>query len=443
MRHTLARVALHCSLAIPLASVAASQDDRADELDAALASAVDRASPEERQEAALALAARSDVELSEWLDACARFGPRGEGTRGQRIEQVDLYAEGEIESTPLMILVPESYRAETPAPLLMTFHFTGGRGEHMVGPWRDVAEELGMLVCAPSETSDNDGYRFTQRERDVALSALRWMRREFNVDENRIFATGISRGGHQTWDLVLRHPDLFAGAAPMIGGPYFDLRAGRANLRYLENLTHVVLHGLQGAQDQPGLVWNVRFAFERLEELEITNATYHEFPDLGHSMDLEAVDWRAFFQDTRRDPRPELVVRRFARPGEGRSYWVNVLEGTKGCEEEFTPTITKSKKDRLDDEGLRRWVIDETEKKTARLEAKFVRANRVEVKAKMVESFELLLTANMFDADETFEVKVGSRRKKREVEASAEVLLAEFVERFDRTFLPTARVVID
>ena len=49
----------------------------------------------------------------------------------------------------------------------------------------------------------------------------------------------------------------------MIGGPYWDVRAGRANLRYLENLVHVPLRGLQGAKDQEGLVWNVRYAFER------------------------------------------------------------------------------------------------------------------------------------------------------------------------------------
>ena len=429
---------------LPLAAallLAAPRQDAPD-LQAALAEAVDVPRPGERLRAAASLARRTDVTLEQWVEACRAFAPRGEVTPGQRVEQVELYADGDMELTPLAIHVPESYRPDAPAPLLMAFHWTGGGGEQVVRSWISTADELGMLVCAPSETSDNDGYHFTRRELDVTRSALRWMRREFNVDENRVFATGISRGGHLTWDLALRFPDLLAGAAPMIGGPYWDVRSGRANLRYLENLVHLPLRGLQGAKDQEGLVWNVRYAFEQLAELGATDAVYHEFPDLGHSMDVGAVDWVDFFGTRRRDPRPAEIVRRFAREGEGRAFWVEVLEGKKDVVEEFTPTISASLNKKLDDAGRRRWLIDETEERTARLWARFVKPNRIEVKQKDVKAFRLLLTADMFDEEGTFEVKVGNRRRKPEVTPDAMTLLSEFVERFDRTFLPVAEVEI-
>lgn len=428
---------LLASIALFPAPPPAQQDLAAD-----LAALVDVPRAEERRNAALELAADDEVSLEEWLTACRAFSPRGEGTRGQRIEEVSLWADGEFENTPVAIRVPQSYRVGTPAPLLMVFHWTGGRGEQALGTWVQVAEELGMLLCAPSETGPNDGYRFSRRERDVALSALRWMRREFDVDENRIFATGVSRGGHLTWEIALRHTDLLAGAAPMIGGPYFDIRAGRANMRYLENLVPLPFHDLQGAQDQAGLVWNVRYAFERLEEFGAQDAHYHEFPDLGHSFAMEAVDWKAFFTEKRRDPRPKHVVRRFARPGEGRAYWVEVLEQGDKVQEEFEPTIARSKLERLDQEGQRRWMIEETDKRTGRIDVRFVKPGRVEVRAKGAERFRLLLTEDMFEPGKTFEVKVGSRRKKSKVRPSKETLLVEFAERFDRSFLPVGEVIV-
>ena len=64
-----------------------------------------------------------------------------------------------------------------------------------------------MVVVAPSEAGPNDGYAFSERERLAALAALRWARLELNVDEDRIFATGVSRGGHLSWDLARRSTD--------------------------------------------------------------------------------------------------------------------------------------------------------------------------------------------------------------------------------------------
>src|SRR5436189_20252 len=74
-------------------------------------------------------------------------------------------------------------------------------------------------VIAPTEAGENAGYRFSARERASALAALRWARLRFDLDPDRVLVTGSSRGGHMSWDLALRHPGLFAAAAPMIGAP--------------------------------------------------------------------------------------------------------------------------------------------------------------------------------------------------------------------------------
>lgn len=407
-----------------------------------LAAVVDLPRPEVRAEAARSLANQQGVTLEDWREACRSLPPIGDGTAGRRIEEVELYADGDLELTPVAVFVPESYDARTPAPLMMVLHWTGGRGEQAIRSWEAQAKDMGMLLVAPSDTGDNVGYTFAQRERDVTLSALHWAKRQFNVDTDRVFVTGISRGGHLAWEMVLRHPDLWAGCAPMIGGPYWDLRNGRANLRYLENVLPVALVDLQGAKDQPGLVWNLRYAFEQLEELGAPNAVYHEFPELGHSFEWEAVDWDAFLRGNTRDPRPARVVRAFARPGEGRSHWVEALEGSKKVEEEFAPTISARLNAKLDEDGRRRWMIEETLKRTGRLEVTFTGPDRFEARSSQVNLFRLWLEPDMFTEKGPLVVKVGSRRRKFTVKPSAEVLLMDFASRLDRRFLPVATVEV-
>ena len=41
-----------------------------------------------------------------------------------------------------------------------------------------------------------------------------------NIDSNRIYLTGLSRGGHGTWGLGSRIPDTFAAIAPICGGSH-------------------------------------------------------------------------------------------------------------------------------------------------------------------------------------------------------------------------------
>jgi len=41
---------------------------------------------------------------------------------------------------------------------------------------------------------------------------------EYNVDEDRVYLTGLSMGGYGTWFTSMARPDLFAAIAPVCGG---------------------------------------------------------------------------------------------------------------------------------------------------------------------------------------------------------------------------------
>ena len=52
---------------------------------------------------------------------------------------------------------------------------------------------------------------------EVALAALRQTMAEFQTDARRVYLTGLSMGGHGTWYLAYRHPELFTAIAPICG----------------------------------------------------------------------------------------------------------------------------------------------------------------------------------------------------------------------------------
>jgi predicted peptidase len=52
---------------------------------------------------------------------------------------------------------------------------------------------------------------------DVAMLALSQTMAEFRADPDRVYLTGLSMGGHGTWYLAYRHPDLFAAVVPICG----------------------------------------------------------------------------------------------------------------------------------------------------------------------------------------------------------------------------------
>ena len=41
---------------------------------------------------------------------------------------------------------------------------------------------------------------------------------DYNADLNRLYITGLSMGGYGTWDMIIRHTDIFAAALPICGG---------------------------------------------------------------------------------------------------------------------------------------------------------------------------------------------------------------------------------
>jgi len=410
-----------------------------------LAAVVDLPTAKERRSAAAALAKRDGVTVDALIERARAFRPAGRQGRGgagagARTETVDLPVGGKSERTRISFYVPTAYAPDVAAPLILYLHGSHGRGEEAAGFWQSHAEATGAIVVAPTEAGENVGYAFTATERARAMAALRWARRRFNIDENRIHLTGVSRGGHMTWDLGGRRPDRWASLSPMIGGPRWLPTRGQQNLRFLENLAHLPLRDLQGERDQHGLLVNLRYAFARLDQLKAADAKFVTFADLGHSFRMEAVAWDSFLSAAKRNPSPKRIVRWSVAgdEGRGRAYWAEILAVHRNVKEKFAPKVDARTWGGLDELGQRKQMDAIVLARTARLEARWAGPNKFIVKTQRVKKFRLLLADGMFDAELPVEVIWNGRKRKKKLKRNARVLLDEFAERFDRTFLPVA-----
>ncbi len=428
------------AIAALVAAAPTTSSGEGEDLGKVLAAVVDLPTPETRLAAAVRLAGRADVTLDAWLSAMRTFGDFERTPPGPVSEKATLQVGDAKEETSIAVFVPKDYVPGKPSPLLLALHGAGGEGHDENDLWQAAADRIGMLVVSPTDAKADVGYGYTEPERQRVLAALRWARRRFDVDENRVFLTGVSRGGHLAWDVALRHPDRFAALVPMIGAPRLQIAGGTNNIRYAENLAHLPIRDLQGVRDDARMIENLKLAFERLKSFGAKDAQLLLQPDLAHDFDPHGVDWEKFLGGAARASPPLRVVRACTRPDEARSFWAEATRFAPSVDEKFRPDVEERKWKAMDDDARRKWAQEEADKRTARLEVKLDGPGKFTATTSLVMRFRLLLSSDMFDPAAPVEVTTNGKPARYDVKPSKLVLLKDFVERFDRTFLPVAEV---
>ncbi|MBQ8208237.1 MAG: prolyl oligopeptidase family serine peptidase [Clostridia bacterium] len=141
---------------------------------------------------------------------------------------------------PYRLYVPEDYNAENEYPLVVFLHGAGERGRDNDLQLKNAVQTLfdredglmsNSIVIAPQcpeneqwvDTPWADGNYSTDEipesnELAAVVALVDSMAKEYSIDKARIYAMGVSMGGFGTWDLITRHNDIFAAAAPICGG---------------------------------------------------------------------------------------------------------------------------------------------------------------------------------------------------------------------------------
>jgi predicted peptidase len=180
---------------------------------------------------------------------------------------------------------PQGYSSDVKYPLIMAFHGVGEDGDStstlyidkngLVSAWVATAfqSKYPCFVVAPHNPSgswtdtawtvSNTNVKYRQgpisSRLATSMQILDSLTREFSIDTNRLYVTGLSIGGWATWDLVTRYPDKFAAAFPQSGG----VDTSKAGL-----LVQTPIWSYNGKQDAVVAPLSVNLLMDNLDKLD-------------------------------------------------------------------------------------------------------------------------------------------------------------------------------
>ncbi|MBN2242510.1 MAG: hypothetical protein JW793_07455 [Acidobacteria bacterium] len=255
----------------------------------------------------------------------AKMGQRGGLTPFQtdpRVQERTYRFEETDEDLKYLLFVSSKVGEEKKAPLIVTLHGLGAGPQFMFTKEAvDLAEEGGYILVGPmgynergwygipmgqkkdfskappktankTQTAQPDaeakakpkaGMFFNANdppnlrelsEKDV-MNVLGLVRKEFNVDERRIYLMGHSMGGAGTLYLGVKYPSIWAALAP-VAPAAFGLDPG--SLEKIRNMPVLFVHG---DVDEAVPVANTRQWVEKAKELGMT-CEYNEMKGVSH-----------------------------------------------------------------------------------------------------------------------------------------------------------------
>jgi poly(3-hydroxybutyrate) depolymerase len=158
---------------------------------------------------------------------------------------------GEI--LPYRVYVPTTYKGERTYPLIIALHGNGLTENYFFdnvnGELTKGAEARGYIVAAPLGFRVDGGYGFNNNarpaedlpkldfsEKDV-MHVLDLMKRDYKIDENRIYVIGHSMGGSGSFYLGSHYPQIWAAIASFSGSGTPELE------QTMRRLPQLVVHG--------------------------------------------------------------------------------------------------------------------------------------------------------------------------------------------------------
>jgi len=118
-----------------------------------------------------------------------------------------------------LVRLPEEYQPGRSYPLLILLADPAidRTPDAIVNEIGDLAARYGYIVAAPQWgwSSGKTTYNYTKEEQGTVLQMLRYLRRAYQVDSDRVFLCGNGEGAAMAMDLGGGHPDLFAGIVPV------------------------------------------------------------------------------------------------------------------------------------------------------------------------------------------------------------------------------------
>jgi predicted peptidase len=244
----------------------------------------------------------------------------GRGAVDPRVQQRTYMFEDSNEQMPYALFVSSKVNKDKKNPLIVSLHGLGGDQNTMVRESLrsvELAEQGGYILVAPMGYNSGGWYGIPPSpprpaganaaaqpgrgvgprpviggtaitdlakvreasEKDV-MNVLDMVRKEFNVDERRIYLMGHSMGGAGTYYLGSKHGNVWAALAP-IAPAAMGMTNDRTKVLQAIKDAGVPMLVSMGDADEAVPVANVRTWVDTMKELQM-DVEYKEYPGVTH-----------------------------------------------------------------------------------------------------------------------------------------------------------------
>ncbi len=231
---------------------------------------------------------------------------------------------------PYHLYVPENYDPKKKYPIFFDLH--GGVSRPAIvsieqmksrrSLWGLLAKEKGFILIIPH--GEKDALWWNKVGTDNLLQQIDYVKRNYSVDENKVFLSGFSDGASGCFWMGFHKPTSLAGLIPLSGnimvskmGPYQC---------YPRNLLNRPIHATNGGKDRLYPSDRMKKLIDPLKELGV-DIDWTAYPEAGHSMSYFKTEMprvMEFVEKTSRNPAPSHVIWETADTEAGRCDWVRI-----------------------------------------------------------------------------------------------------------------------
>ena len=136
-------------------------------------------------------------------------------------------------------------------------------------------EPTAMVINFDTVT-DESSIGWNRCEQDV-MNILATVLEKYKADKNRVYLTGLSRGGYGTWFIASRHPEKFAAISPVVGWGYPEDMEPLAKV-------NMPVWCFAGGRDETVELQYFYAGINKLEELGNTNFRFTIEEDMNHDV---------------------------------------------------------------------------------------------------------------------------------------------------------------
>jgi hypothetical protein len=227
------------------------------------------------------------------------------------------------------LYVPEDYDPEKQYAVFYDLHggvstprpYSVERMKPRRGLWGTLAKEKGFIVIIPH--GERKALWWNKLGTDNVLEQLDHVKRNYNVDENKVFISGFSDGASGAYWMALQRPTRCAGFVPLSGnmlvarmGPY---------QAYPRNMLNRPIHATNGGRDSLYPSAAMKKLIDPIKKLGV-DIDWTDYPEAQHRLtdyiETEMPRVMDFVKKTSRNPRPSTVVWETADTEVGRCDWV-------------------------------------------------------------------------------------------------------------------------